>query len=148
MPRRFPTPPPETPADPAAEPVLAPDEITHRYSGKAASAIRAAIAAARAASGETVAPAPVPVHSWAPERPPMSAAETGDATEVTQRYADRSVAGIRAQIAAAREAQAHGSPTRAPGRFAQGDASAPKVPSMLIEPRAEKPVADDDEAKP
>ncbi len=143
MPRRFPSDTKHKPDDAsAAEPLIDAEETTHRYSSNALAEIRSAIAQAQAGV-ETVAPVAAPtgrmlpeaVPSWSPALPPMAATEAPGATEVTQRYADRSVAGIRAAIAAAREAEAGAPPTRAAARFAGDEAPVVKVPSMILDPR-------------
>ena len=69
--------------------------------------------------------------------PLQAGTDTPGLTEVTQRYADQSVSGIRAAIAAAREAGRQDPETRAAARFALGESPAIKVPSMVLEPRPE-----------
>lgn len=148
MPRRFPTDPRKTPEADATPGVAAPDETTRRYSSHALADIRSAIAQAHggvADDGVPAAPspprvAPAAATSWSAALPPMAANEAAAAAEVTQRYADRSVAGIRAAIAAAREAENQGVP-RAAARFAADTTPDVKVPSLLLEAR---PVKDDD----
>ena len=141
MRKRFSTPAPQPPTDAECTgPFIAPDETTHRYFSNALADIRSAIAQAR---GDAPAPEPTveaadeAVRSWSAELPPMAGTDTPGLTEVTQRYADQSVSGIRAAIAAAREAGRQDPETRAAARFALGESPAIKVPSMVLEPRPE-----------
>lgn len=121
-------------------PLIAPDEITHRYSSHALADIRSAIAEAQAAVADKAnEPLPDAARSWAPELPPMAATESPGLSEVTQRYADRSVAGIRAAIAAAREAEALTGTARAAARLALDESPQFKVPSMVLAPREATP---------
>jgi hypothetical protein len=142
MRKRFHTPPPSPPDETAADGALiGPEETTHRYFSNAIEDIRQAITQARAAIQDAPLPpvtgAPEAGRRWASELPPMAATEASALSEVTQRYADQSVAGIRAAIAAAKGAETEGASAR---RFALGAASEVKVPSMVIpaEPAAAK----------
>ncbi len=142
MRKRFITQPLQDPAtDSPNGPLIEPEETTHRYSNQALADIRSAIAQAQAtpppqetsAAGPEVTAGAMP--SWAAALPPMAAAESPGLTEVTQRYADRSVAGIRAAIAAAREAEAEASTARSNARLAMDEKPYIQVPSMVLEPR-------------
>ncbi len=148
MRKRFITPKPqESAADLPDDELLAQSETTHRYSSRAIEDIRLAIAQAKAAAdsgltgAEPAAVATRPVsevmRSWSADLPPMAATEDQTLTETTQRYADRSVAGIREAIAAARAADPNAADHRAAARFALSDAPNVKVPSMVLEPRPE-----------
>ncbi len=157
MRKRFSTPTPQPPADAEGTgPFIAPDETTHRYFGNALADIRSAIAQARGdapAPESSVEVAVEAVRSWSAELPPMAGTDTPGLTEVTQRYADQSVSGIRAAIAAAREAGSQDPETRAAARFALGETPAVKVPSLVLEARPEPAAqppdapAPDDEAE-
>ncbi len=136
MRKRFSTPIPLHPPDPAAE-LPPPDESTHRYFSNALADIRSAIAQARGEDAAPEAPVPDAVRSWSAELPPMATTEADGLTEVTQRYADQSVAGIRAAIAAARESGSQDPSSRAPARFAHVDPQHVKVPSLVLEVRDE-----------
>ena len=142
----------QTPTDateaPASGPLIAPEETTHRYFSNAIADIRSAITQARAATESPPADASAPEapdgvpetgRRWASELPPMAATETPAMTEVTQRYADQSVAGIRAAIAAAREAEAQASSRRGAARFVLGATPEVRVPSLVIPPEPVSP---------
>jgi hypothetical protein len=144
MRKRFSTPHPLATSPDDTEDVAAPqDETTHRYTSHAIADIRNAIAQAKAVATEP-STAPKTVRTWSEDLPPMAATEDPGLAENTQRYADRSVAGIRAAIAAARAAAPDDGSTRAAARFALGETPAVKVPSMILETRgaAEAPASD------
>lgn len=148
MRKRFNTPPthpthPPQPTDtsPTDATLIGPDETTHRYFSNAIADIRQAIHQARAAEEAKTPPSadavPVAGRRWASELPPMAGTDVAALSEVTQRYADQSVAGIRAAIAAAKGVETDAASAR---RFALGAVPEVKVPSMVIplEPAAAK----------
>ena len=143
MRKRFDTPPP-SPSDEAGSDaeltgpdakLIGADETTHRYNSRAIADIRQAISQARTTTEAAPPHTPPPVAApdagrrWASELPPMAATEVSALSEVTQRYAEQGVAGIRAAIAAAKGAETETATAR---RFALGAAPDIKVPSMVI----------------
>lgn len=161
--------PQHEPAPTGGPTAVPPDaDDTRRFTGRAILDIRRAIAAAKdaAATPVTAGPPesaaapndapPEPAHrpawatatpttpppavlGWADDLAPMAAEDGVVGPEVTQRYADRGAAGIRAAIAAARAAQtdpdAAPSATgpRAAARLAFGQAAEVKVPSLILD---------------